>query len=179
MTSLTDTPDIVTITGTVFTFLDPKPKLIKIEDIAHALAHTCRFSGHTKKFYSVADHSLRVSKLCYQLGGRQLAYVGLLHDATEAYLTDMPSPIKRYLPDYQKLEANLWRAIATRFGLPETLPDEVHYADKVLLVTEGRDLCAGNWYRDWSVLPLDDVIRPLSPHEARLEFLNTFDLYKQ
>src|SRR6266496_1501995 len=82
---------IMTYSGELITPLNPDPDDIQIEDIAHALSNQCRFSGHCKQFYSVAEHSCRVSDLCsyeHQLGG-------LLHDGTEAYLSDIARPIKQ------------------------------------------------------------------------------------
>jgi hypothetical protein len=93
--SKTRGPYIVTYTGRRFHFLDPKIDEISIEDIAHALSNVCRFTGHTKRFYSVAEHSCLVSALCDN------RLEGLLHDASEAYMSDLSSPLKMLVPDYK------------------------------------------------------------------------------
>ena len=83
---------IQTMSGVIFYPLDPRPEEIRIEDIAHALSHQCRFAGHCREFYSVAEHSVRVSRELPQ----EFMLWGLLHDASEAYLVDLPRPIKRW-----------------------------------------------------------------------------------
>ena len=112
---------IGTFSGLRFWPLDPNPEKILIADIAHALAHQCRFGGHASKFYSVAEHSVHVSQLCLP----EDALWGLLHDASEAYLVDLPRPLK-LLPEfapYREAERRLQRAVALRFGLPPDQPE--------------------------------------------------------
>lgn len=113
-------------------FYKPDPAEIDIRDIAHALANTPRFSGHTSRFYSVASHSISVA--CMVPPQHKLQ--ALLHDATEAYLTDMPTPFKRLLPDYTRLEQRVWSAICAKFGIDETLHETVKTADKACLMKE-------------------------------------------
>jgi 5'-deoxynucleotidase YfbR-like HD superfamily hydrolase len=118
--------------------LAPSPDKIDIDDIAHSLAHQCRFLGHTDGFYSVAQHSVLVSELVPKAD----ALWGLLHDAAEAYLGDLPAPIKR-TPDmcvYQAAEERLLAAVAAKFGLAPTLPASVVEADRIVLATEFRDV---------------------------------------
>ena len=105
-----------TYTGRQFWPLDPRPEEVVIEDIARALSMQCRFAGHCAKFYSVADHSVRVSMLADE--NSTLALAGLLHDAAEAYVVDVPRPLKRFLPGYKEIEREVARAIEKRFGLP-------------------------------------------------------------
>jgi len=171
VTSYNGTPDIMTISGTFFEFLKPKPEQIRIEDIAHALSFTCRFSGHISEFYSVAEHCVRVSLICDPND-----YLwGLLHDASEAYLTDIPSPIKRHLPRYRKMEKTVQTTIIQRFDLPEAEPESVRKADKIMLATEARDLCAPGWeYWGLPYPPLPTKIRPWSPQRAKDRFLEVF-----
>lgn len=125
--------------GRMFDLANPDPGLLDINDIAHALSLICRFTGHVNEFDSVGQHSLIVSNLV----PREDALAGLMHDATEAYLTDVSRPLKRMLPDYQAAEHRMWQAIAARFDLPLTLPASVKEADNVSLIWEQRDLMNG------------------------------------
>ena len=138
------------------------------EDICHALAHIVRFTGHIKASYSVAQHSLMVSDLCpdeYRLWG-------LLHDASEAYLGDVSTPLKSLLPEYAEIEGRVQRIIAGRFGLPWPIPKEVKVADREALMVEKRDLF--DVHREWigEFLPGKDmsVKVVMSPSLAKFVF---------
>lgn len=122
-----------TATGKIFDFENPTPEMIDPVDITLALARTARFNGHVP-FYSVAQHSLMVSVY----GTEENALIGLLHDATEAYIGDMVAPLKRLpgMEAYRELEAKIWRCIAIRFGLPMAIPPEVKETDLRMLATE-------------------------------------------
>ena len=85
---------MVTFSGIVFDLMNPDPDLIKIEDIAHGLAFNCRWNGATQRFYSIAEHSIRVSQRCL---GREMQLSGLFHDAEEAYWGDMIKPLKEII----------------------------------------------------------------------------------
>ena len=163
---------IQTFTGRQFWPLDPRPEEVSIEDIAHALAHTCRFGGHSEVFYSVGQHSLIVSELC----SPEHRLEGLLHDATEAYCGDMVQPLKRFMPEFQKAEETLYRCIAQKFGLPPIIDEEVKHFDKVALMTEHRDLLKKP-PASWGyvhIRPLDAHIYPLDARAAESEFLYRF-----
>ena len=154
--------------------LDPRPEEIFIEDIAHALAHQCRFSGHCEEFYSVAQHSVLVSE---QLHGVEALW-GLLHDASEAYLVDLPRPLKRFGEIgrlYKEAETKLMKAICIRFGLPEEEPEGVRYFDNALLTTEQRDLMKKP-PQAWSETtpPLSGKIYPVPPSVAEWKFMERF-----
>ena len=95
----------LTTTGRQFWPASPDPEQIQIEDIAHALSNLCRFGGHTREFYSVAQHSVLVS----QNVPDDLRLVGLMHDATEAYCGDMIRPLKNVLPEFKELENGIWK----------------------------------------------------------------------
>ncbi|MEE9393747.1 MAG: metal-dependent phosphohydrolase [Planctomycetota bacterium] len=173
MTSYDHAPTIMTASGRIVEFLDPQPDQIDVDDIAHALAMQCRFGGHTREFYSIAEHSVYVSLACDKAD----ALYGLLHDASEAYLVDVPKPIKQRLPDYQAIETPLQRAIYARFGLSEETPASVKEADRRALVTEGRDLCAPEWefYRlPWEPYP-EKISRGRPPWPAWWLFTRRFD----
>lgn len=136
---------IETYTGRDVYLPDADPDSISIIDIAHALSMVPRFAGHIDKFYSVAEHSINVAWIVPEEHRLQ----GLLHDATEAYLCDIPTPYKRMIPEYKALEDNLWATIAEKFGVPFELSPEVKYADRVMLLTE-RDNLKENTKKNWS-----------------------------
>ena len=154
---------IRTFTGIYMNVFDPKPEMICIEDIAHGLSHQCRFAGHTKEFYSVAQHSIH----CAELIGDRFALHALLHDASEAYLCDIPGPIKKRLPDYQRIEKNLMIVISEKFGLEWPFKSIVKVQDKSMLKWEW-DNCVLN--------PFPENWRPMNPIEAKKEFLKWFNL---
>jgi 5'-deoxynucleotidase YfbR-like HD superfamily hydrolase len=164
---------IQTYSGRRFCPTNPNPDAIVIQDIAHSLAMQCRFSGHVKKFYSVAQHSVLVSYICDSAD----ALWGLMHDASEAYLVDVPRPLKRSgkFDAYLRFEAEMQRAVCTRFGLPEKEPPSVKRADTILLATEARDLMSP-LHPDWTQAcdPLPFKIDPLPPDKAKDLFMKRF-----
>ena len=171
-------PDILTFTGQYFDFLTPSPESITIEAIAHALANTCRFGGHTSSFYSVAEHSVRVARSRYVPSW--LKFDALMHDAAEAFVGDIPSPLKRILPDFKLIEARVEDAIEARFGCHEMHHPLVKNADLVLLATEQRDLMPSHddeWASIRGIQPLRARIRPLTPRRAERAFLQAFSRY--
>ena len=124
---------IRTYTGRKFYALDPHPEDVDIRDIAHALSNNCRWGGHAHTFYSVAQHSLFVAYFVPTLEA-------LLHDASEAYIMDMPRPIKRQMPEYSAIEDRLMRCIAERFGFAYPVDKLVKAADDFALYHEKRML---------------------------------------
>jgi uncharacterized protein len=168
--------DIQTAAGRYFDLLLPHTNVIGIDEIAHALAHICRFTGHTRTHYSVAQHSWLVSWLVPD----EFAMHGLLHDAAEAFVGDVSSPLKRQLRDYKAIESRVEHAVMVRFGLWG--PDAhaaVKQADLVALVTEQRDLMPPRGDGDWSSLdgiePLPWTIEPLPSFVAKALFLRRFE----
>ena len=129
-----------TFTGKRIDLFAPKAEQIEIEDIAHALAHECRYAGHVKEFYSVAQHSVIVSRLCEP----QDALWGLLHDGAEAYLGDVVKPLKvtGAFAAFREMELRMQLAICSRFGLPPEEPASVKRIDKAMVAIEARDLLA-------------------------------------
>lgn len=125
-----------TYTGLALDLNDPQPDMISLEDIAIGLAHTARWRGQTYNPYSVARHSIQVVELTTW----QFKMEALFHDATEAYIGDIPSPAKALLPDYKKLEQRLHAAIAEHFDISPEIPDAVKKADKLVLEHEWNQL---------------------------------------
>ena len=152
---------IRTYTGKVFDLKILDPDSICIEDIAHALSFVPRFGGHLKQLYSVAQHSIEAVFLVPD----EHKLAALLHDASEAYIGDMPSPFKKLMPDYKELENNLMIVIAEKFGFQYPLHPEVKKADNILLNTE--------W--DRLVISLDFEER-ITPQVAETAFLELFEL---
>ena len=165
---------ILTRSGRHLDFQNPDPAEIAIKDIAVSLSRECRFSGQTRLFYSVAQHSVLASWIVPEA----YALEALLHDATEAYLRDLPRPLKHLLPAYVRIERRLDRVIRRKFGLPEETSGPVHRADLILLATEKRDLMPEDSC-DWPLLegvePLPDRIDPCSSVRARTMFLRRFE----
>lgn len=177
MPTATDSGVIVTYTGGTIEPLNPDPADINIEDIAHALSQQCRFTGHVRKFYSVAEHSVRVAEWLAAGGlSTWTVFTGLLHDASEAYLSDIARPVKQQ-PEirqfYEAAEERLMLAIAKKFGFNWPAGPIIKVADNVLLRSEQRDLMPdrlrfpGDEY-------LDETIKPWSPEDAESDFLWMF-----
>ncbi len=156
--------------GTPFWPLDPRPGDFDIEVIADHLSKICRFNGATKEFYSVAQHCVLVSYLTPP----EHALAGLLHDAWEAYSTDMIRPIKHddSMEAFRHIERRGEAALAEQFGLEYPWHASVRHADDVALATEKRDLMAPP-QRDWHPLPEPNasLIRPENWHYARELFM--------
>lgn len=163
---------IVTYSGATIEPLHPDAERIHIEDIAHALGNLCRFTGHVRNFYSVAQHSVIASEIVPP----EHALAGLLHDASEAYLADISRPVKmqaEFGDTYKRYEARLEAVIALRFGLDWPWHESVKRADEILLRTEQRDLMPdvlrfpGDEY-------LDGTIKTWSPSRAKQQFMLRF-----
>lgn len=172
-------PWFQTFTGVKFDPRKCKPYDIRIEDMAHALSLYCRFGGHTRFHYSVAQHLC----LCHDHGqpGRHPDFIRerkqlLLHDGTEAYLGDVVKPLKALLPDYQRIERRLERMIMRRFGLPLNLLPEVKEIDLIALATEKRDLLVQDvsWPHVAHITPWPERIVPWPCAVAEIEFLSRF-----
>lgn len=164
---------IQTFTGLRVYPLDARPEEIDIRDIAHSLSLTCRFNGHTRVGYSVAQHAVHVSRLV----SPGCAKWALHHDDAEAYLSDVPRPVKRFMPEYKRIEASLLQVIGERFGLPWPMPTQVSWGDCKALATEKRDLLANPCLKWDGDLPEPDpeVIVPLTGPEAERLFLARFN----
>lgn len=172
---------ICTFTGRQFFPFDPRPEDVCAEDIAHALSLQCRFTGHVREFYSVAEHCVRVAQAVYERSEPGFDRItsclyGLLHDASEAYLTDVARPVKRSpeMVGYREAEKRIEAVIYRHFNLPKHkdggLAPVVKECDEILLVTEARDLMAGfdDRWRHWSMRDraLPHKILPMSSRDA-------------
>ncbi|THE64772.1 HD domain-containing protein [Salinadaptatus halalkaliphilus] len=145
------TARIETYTGHPFDVFDPAPRDVRLEDIAAGLAHTCRFGGHCTQFYSVAHHSIHVSREL-PADAPRLQLLGLFHDAGEAYVGDVPRPIKAEFEAFERVEDRILRAVWTAFDLEaptESEWDRVMAADDRLLAYEADLLLAdASWAPD-------------------------------
>jgi len=168
-------PFIETYSGIRVFYNNVQPQMIKIYDIAHSLSQICRFTGHTKEFYSVAQHSVLVCDAQTTLAEKR---AGLLHDATEAYLNDLPSPLKTYvdLGDYKKMEDIFHGVINEKYHVNDGMTPNIKIADLRALFTEKRDVLnkPSNWLWGNEYPPYDDIIVPLQPKEAKRLFLARF-----
>ncbi len=173
-------PYLQTVSGRWVNPFDPDPDQIELSDIARALANQCRFGGHCRPFYSVAQHCVIVSELMEQEGGNaEDALAALMHDAPEAYLGDLPHPIKHRSPlgtVFREAEEPLDRMIRRRFSISD--PSEaVKRIDRALLATERRAFSAEMW--DWPELEgvesLQLELRAWSPDEAADAFIRRFE----
>lgn len=179
---------IKTVTGRMVPILTMEPHHVDLYDIAHALSMKCRFGGHSKTFYSVAEHSVRVLDLCEDWCATPIEqFHAIFHDATEAYIPDFAQPTKwaaHFIVDTRgepevvsarRLEDRIYATIVDKFnGYPANpeLPQQVKRADRVLAVTEARDLMnvtPGTW-KGWPP-PIDERITPWPQERARQLFL--------
>lgn len=159
-----------TFTGRQFWPLDPRPEDVDIVDIAHALSNVCRYAGHSARFYSVAEHSVLVASKADHANKMW----ALLHDASEAYICDIPRPLKPFISDYGDIERRVMRAVADRFYLgPE--PEQVKELDTRILIDESAVLMP-NPPAPWRVEgePLGVSIQCWTPYVARRNFLAAF-----
>ena len=138
-------PSIQLYSGKPFYFDEFKEEYIDIVDIAHSLSLIVRFNGHCNWLHSVALHSWYMSYLV----SPENALCALLHDATEAYMGDVVTPLKNLLPEFSKMENELWKVITSKYGLPFDIPDEVKMVDKRIVFTEKRDVLNEPLGVDW------------------------------
>ena len=163
---------IETYTGRAFQPMNPKPHLISTLDIAHALSNKCRYSGHSSEFYSVAEHSVLMARWSPQPVDARWC---LLHDAVEAYLPDVPRPLKPHIPGWSEIEARVQTAVAERFGLTLPMPSVVKEIDTRILLTEAADLLLSQGDR-WGIeaTPLPVTLYLWSPERAYTAFMEIF-----
>lgn len=153
---------------------------IHIQDLAHALAHVCRYNGHVQKFYSVAEHSV-VMMLWAERNLKDITPVELmtilLHDASEAYIGDMTRPLKQMFPEFKALEERIHMAVAERFGTMYPHPEWLKDLNLRILVDE-RKQAMGKTENDWGMTSLEGLNVYLSfwsPAEARDQFRKQYE----
>lgn len=159
--------------GMGFDLSAPDSSSYTIADVAHALSNICRYTGHCHGFYSVAQHSVHVSRVVPP----EDALAGLMHDAPEAFIGDVSKPLKILLPDYAEIERMVETSVLRRFGIETTLPKSVKLADVIMLRTEQRDIMKAEshvWSFANGVSPLQEKIVPMPPEAARDLFLARF-----
>lgn len=174
-------PEILTRSGLYVNPLDMKAEQVRVEDVAHSLSNQCRFTGHVHTFYSVAEHSVRVVRFLRRQGHPlETLQWGLIHDASEAYLVDIPRPLKvdpYFGKAYRGAEGRAQAVVCEAFGLPHKMPTAVKQADLVLLATERRDLMPPGG--DWAILEgvhiLSEEIRPWGPRAAKRRFMHEYN----
>lgn len=150
---MTDTstynPWMETRGGRHFHFLTPSEDEIDINDISYALSNLCRYTGHSKAFYSVAEHSIYVASLLPS----ELQLAGLLHDAEEAFIGDVSSPLKMLLPEYKKIAKGIEKVIEQKFKVDLT-DARIKHADRQQLRTEAHFLLESRG-EDWDIWGTD------------------------
>lgn len=169
---------IATYSGIRFDLLNPDPKSVRIGDIAHSLSLLCRFNGHIRKFYSVAEHCCAVAAACPD----EAKVYGLLHDAAEAYIGDITRPLKRILGAFiAEIENRVHWAILSAFGVPPptaSVARALAIADDAALLAERRDLLPGaghRWAEDDSAEACpENRLAPMTPPDAERCFLENF-----
>lgn len=171
-------PKLVVFSGGYICPVNPIPSEILLEDIARGLAYRCRWGGQTRRYYSVAEHSILVACQCSD----DFRLWGLLHDAAEAYIGDIPAPMKDlvwfHVPDergvickvpYAEVEGRIMEAVIEALAphLVKGMPDEVHEADLIIREWERRE------YVD-PASRVNSIEVPLGPEDARHEWLSKF-----
>jgi 5'-deoxynucleotidase YfbR-like HD superfamily hydrolase len=176
------TPHIQTFVGIEFFPFDPKIEDIDVRDVAHALSMKCRYTGHCDRFYSVAEHSVLMSRYA-EMDGRsvEIQRWALMHDATETYLPDVAAPLKAHIPGWFSTEDRLMEAVAFRFDLSWPMPEEIKSFDRLLLVREWERLMdRTSWFDPtvWATVTNDDRARLQidcwEPSRAEFEFARRF-----
>lgn len=170
---------IRTYTGGKLYYFHPEKSKIYLEDIAWGLSMICRFNGATKEFYSVAQHSVFVADKVKENGGtKEEIYSALMHDSAEAFISDVPSPFKKFFPGFKKAETRMERFLANKFKFQFPYGKIVKEYDLIALATEMRDLMQVSDHKLLKVKPLDEKIKPLSAKRAAKLFINRYANYR-
>lgn len=171
------------LSGAQFNYNNPEESDVTIEDIASALSNVCRFSGHLPRFYSVAQHLVNASRLV----DRNLAFTALMHDMTEAFTNDLPTPLKWAFPDFKKLEISIESAMGKKFGFEYPYPVEIKEADTIMLILEKlyvkEDTSVWPNFEDWTAKRVKPYLQYVDlnswqPVRAKREFLEQYNKLK-
>lgn len=166
-------PEIMMVGGTYFNFLEPEKSVFTIEDLAHALSHVNRYTGHTLLPYNVAQHCVIGS---FKIAP-EFAYEFLMHDTAEALIGDVSTPLKNLMPEYKVIEKRVELDLARRFNLSYPMLPQVREVDLRMLATEVRDLMP-EAARDWECLqgvePYPEILEPWPPSLAKRLFLRRY-----
>jgi hypothetical protein len=171
---------IKTFTGKRFDYLNISVDNIDIIDIAHGLSHLCRFAGHVKEFYSVAQHSVLCAKVAKDIYNDPiLAMYALMHDASEAYCIDVPRPLKKMLSNYEDIESRVQEGVLEKFSLNDysMYKPMVKEIDNRMLITEANLLLTGGTtgFTDPIAEPYSEIeITPWSSESSKRMFLIMF-----
>jgi len=167
-----------TFSGKELHFMNPHPDEICLEDISNALSKNCRYAGQIKDFYSVAEHSILMARYFMSKGEDEKAYCALMHDGTEAYLVDIPRPIKPHLKGYLEMEAVLQEAIFKRFNVPAMCKD-VKHLDCHIVHDEAKVLfkTAPDWIKHYESFDIE--LDLLTHEEAKIEFERLFHVLRR
>lgn len=172
-------PWIETFTGKKFDFSNPQPDMIDIADIAHALSLLCRYNGHCSQFYSVAEHSVLLARHVMEHGAYKPTdmLTMLLHDAAEAYIGDMPAPLKDMMPQFKELENQIEFVIAHKFKLYHPFPVYIKEFDLRILKDEKEQIMGVvEWGKQMAhVFPLGIKLQCWTPEQAERKFIQTFE----
>lgn len=168
---------IQTYSGKKFDFLNPTEASFDLQDIAHSLSCLCRFNGHTQRFYSVAEHCVVMSGLV----SPEAAQGALMHDAAEAYIGDISTPLKNQAPKLCDLETDILTAICARFNINyATTRGEIKHADLRMLETERLQLMKTQSIENWEctrgIEPYNVGLPCWSPYEACSLFLQRAEM---
>ena len=165
-------PTILLSSGVYFNYETPEQSDFSVYDIARGLSNTCRFGGQCASFYSVAEHSVLMSECVAE----EHAFEALMHDAAEAFICDMPKPLKMLLPDYQSVEARVEHAISERFGYPRTMTAAVKQMDIRMLAAEQLQVMGNShqWHHTHGMAPAPVTIEFWDPETAFAAFMRRF-----
>jgi hypothetical protein len=158
------------LSGGFFDFIDIENSTYTVEDIAHNLSHICRYTGAVEQFYSVAQHSVIVSHCVPP----EHALSGLMHDASEAFMSDLNSPLKALMKPYKALEKKVEKEIFGRLNLPFPMKSSVKVADVAVFMAENRDL-RGIHSEVGDIEAYDKRIVPWTAAKSKKEFLKRYN----
>jgi len=167
-----------TFSGIQFRFNNPTPEMFSIEDIAHALSMLCRYNGHVKRFYTVAEHSVLMAYWMRDRGySKAEVFTALMHDCAEAYIGDMARPVKATMPRFKELERTIELVAAEKFPLMiYPFPKVIKNLDSRILKDErGQAMHPSDnvWGTD-SLEPMNVTLRFWTPKQAKTRFLGMY-----